>query len=127
MLQAMGENARAEEALRHAIELGQDDPDVRYVLGLTQVGLRDWPEAREIFERVVADAPDKADAWVELALAWRKLGDLERAEAAIARAESLGTASPKLLDNVRESVAGARRKRAAGAAATDDAREGSER
>ena len=111
MLQMMGENQRAEEALRRALELGQDDPDVRYMLGLAQVGLRDWPEARQLFEGVVADVPDKADAWVELALAWRKLGELERAEAALARADALGTASPKLLENVRESLASARRKR----------------
>ena len=106
--EAAAEYEKAEQALRKGIDLGAQESEVYFVFGQVQVALRDWEEAATVFGDLVEDEPELADAWVELALVRNKRGDLTGAEEALARAATLGTAAPKLFQNVQAALEGAR-------------------
>jgi tetratricopeptide (TPR) repeat protein len=101
----------AVDALRRAIELGVGDYELRFVLGQSLIVLKRWPEAHALFTALVAERSDHGDAWLELAIARLRTGDLPAAEEALARARATGNASPRLLGDVERSLGNARERR----------------
>jgi tetratricopeptide (TPR) repeat protein len=111
MLFEHGYHEAAVEALRRAIELGVGDYELRFVLGQSLIVLKRWPEAHALFTALVAERSDHGDAWLELAIARLRTGDLPAAEEALARARATGNASPRLLGDVERSLGNARERR----------------
>jgi tetratricopeptide (TPR) repeat protein len=95
----LGEYERAVEAFRRAQELGENDQELRNRLGRSLIALKRWPEARAIFEQLVAERPGDGDVWLELAIVQLRSGSLAEAEKSIARGKATGTASPEILDD----------------------------
>lgn len=111
----------AAAALRRALELGVGDTELRFTLGEAQLALRSWEEARATFEAVLAEAPAHGDAWMGLARARLKLGDLDGASQAIERAQQAGVSQRSLLKSVREIIENVRARRARKAAQMEGA------
>jgi tetratricopeptide (TPR) repeat protein len=112
LLITLRQHERATEALRRALELGVGDYELRYSLGTCLIVLKRWSEAREVFTALTAERAGHGDAWLELAIARLRSGELEGAEEALARAQAAGNASPRLLADVQQSLRGARERRA---------------
>lgn len=110
-LRALGAHEPAVSALRRALELGQDDYDLRFQLGESLIVLKRWEEARELFRALTRERAEHGDAWLELTIAELRTGDLAAAEAALARAIATGNAAPRLLRDVQASLAAARERR----------------
>jgi tetratricopeptide (TPR) repeat protein len=113
----LGRHAAAVTALQRALELGAGDYEVRHTLGRSLIVLKRWPEARELFTKLVAERDDDGDAWLELATVQLRSGALPEAEASLARALATGNASPELLEDVQRVQANTRERRAAKKAA----------
>lgn len=96
----LGEYERAVEAFERARELGENDYELRNRLGRSLIALKRWPEARALFEQLVAERAGDGDAWLELAMVQLRSGSLDEAEKSIARGKATGTASPEILDDV---------------------------
>jgi tetratricopeptide (TPR) repeat protein len=111
-LAALGAHEPAAAALRRALELGQGDYDMRFQLGESLIVLKRWEEARTLFRTLTAERAGHGDAWLELAIAELRTGDLAAAEAALARAGASGNASPRLARDVEASLTSARERRA---------------
>ncbi|HEX6884935.1 MAG TPA: tetratricopeptide repeat protein [Planctomycetota bacterium] len=109
--QALGFHEPALEAFDRALELGADDFELRFARGQSLLVLQRWPAGEQAFARLVEERPEHGDAWLSLAIARLRTQGLEAAEAALARAEASGNASPQLLEDVRRSQAGARARR----------------
>lgn len=107
----LGLHAPAVEAFQRAIALGVADYGLRSVLGESLIALARWPEAEQVFARLVEERPDDGGAWLELALARLRTDGIEAAEAALARAQGTGSAPPRLLEDVQHFLAGARARR----------------
>ena len=119
-LTALGQHERALEAYRRARELGVKKYELRAALGSSLMALQRWPEAIELFEGMLAERPEHGDAWLQLALARLRSGDLAAADGALARGRACGNAAPRLLESVRAALERARERE--GAQATDAAR-----
>ncbi len=72
-----------------------DDADARYSLGLARLYEGNWGAAAEQFQRVVALAPDFADAHANLAVVLAKLDQFEQAREHISMAVSLSPGSSR--------------------------------
>lgn len=71
--------AQSVEAAERGISLAQGDSQV---LGFAGCALADWGEAERsmpVLDQAIARNPSNAQAWVARSLAWRDLGDLDRA------------------------------------------------
>jgi len=110
-LNALGAHEPAVTALARAIELGADDFPVRFLLGESLIVLKRWEEARTLFRALTEERPEHGDAWLELAIAELRTGDLAAAEAACARAGATGNASARLAGDVQASLQAARARR----------------
>jgi predicted Zn-dependent protease len=107
----LGFHEPAVTAFRRALALGVDDYELRLSLGESLIVLRRWPEADEVFAKLTSERPEHGDAWLELAIARLRTQGLEAAEAALARAKETGTAQPRLMADVEESLSGVRSRR----------------
>lgn len=77
--QKFGDAPKAEELLRKAIELNNDDADYHYQLGAVLAATERHPEAVDQFEQTLKLKPDHAEAQLRLG---RSLETLERFDAA---------------------------------------------
>jgi tetratricopeptide (TPR) repeat protein len=109
--QALGLHEQALEAFERAEALGIDDYELRFMRGQSLIALTRWKEAEQALSELCAERPGHGDAWLQLGIARLRTSGLEAAEAALAKAEAAGNASPKLLENVRREQAGARTRR----------------
>lgn len=100
------------EAYARAVELGAGDWDVRFAMGNSLIALKRYPEAGEVFARLVEERPDQGNAWAELAVARLRTGKLDEAESALERARGTKNATPELLENVTSSLEQVRARRA---------------
>jgi tetratricopeptide (TPR) repeat protein len=105
------EHAAAIDAFLRARELGETSSDLDGALGVSLVAVERWSEAREVFSRLVAAHPDRADAWIQLATACVQSGVLEEAERALTSARAAG-ARRRAVERVQKTLERARRKRA---------------
>lgn len=83
--------ARVEALLRRAHTLDAALPQPALQLGILLSDSKRWAEAVPILERAAALAPDSAQAHFRLAQAYRRTGQTERADAALALFEKLST------------------------------------
>ena len=97
--------------LRRVLELDQRNPNVHAWIGFCHLGLQQWEEALRQFEVVVEQDPENGDAYLGVARAQLRLRRLDEAEAALARAEELGTRQSNL-GRVKKSIANARARQA---------------
>jgi arylsulfatase A-like enzyme/Flp pilus assembly protein TadD len=97
----LGQRADAREAFRRAAELAPHDPDPLNGLGVMTVEDGDLEGGIALFRKVLALAPDNADARLNLATAEQRRG---RPEAARALAEAVlqGRAEPGQVQRARE-------------------------
>lgn len=92
-----GDLPLCEAALRAALRLRPDDPELQTNLGLVLTGLHRYDEAEALQRRAVAAAPGLAPAWVNLALVLRQRGDHAAADAAARRAAELAPGDAAVL------------------------------
>ncbi|MDA1275118.1 MAG: glycosyltransferase [Verrucomicrobia bacterium] len=81
--------AAARDALKSALELSSDAPEILAALGSLHFQLGEMAEARDVLKRLVERAPADAGKWVQLALAHFQLKEIEEFEAALAKALDL--------------------------------------
>jgi tetratricopeptide (TPR) repeat protein len=110
-LNSLGAHEPAVQALQRALELGAGDYALRFTLGQSLIVLKRWGEARTLFRALTGERADHGDAWLELAIAELRSGDLAAAEQALARATSAGNASAQLRRDVQASLQAARERR----------------
>lgn len=108
----LGLHEPAAVALRRALELGEDDYDLRHSLGRSLIVLKRWPEALELYAGLVAERDDDGDAWLELATVQLRSRALAEAEKSLERGRATGNATPRLLEDVQRAQAQARERRA---------------
>ena len=94
VLLARKDTDAAAAALTEAARWGLRDPRARIMLARTWGDLSRWDEAAATLERLTADYPDFAPAFVWLALARLELGDTEQAQMALRRATQLNPHDP---------------------------------
>ncbi len=103
VLQQLGRREEAEADLKTELSSTQD-PTLQTngwsSLALLYRDMERPAEAIAAFSKVTELAPDKAEAYVELAVLYTKVGQLDKAAEAFDRARSLGTADPTVLLNV---------------------------
>lgn len=103
------EAAFALVAAHEAASVG--DPDYDYLLGTTALAAGRNAAAAHAFERVVLVQPGYAGAWLDLAIAHFRLGELDTADSVLAHVEANFDPPPALRTDiavVRRSIAGAR-------------------
>lgn len=100
---AAGESDQAVAALRHAVVLKPDLPEVHYRLGNILFALERLDEAIPSYLQAIAHMPDYADAYSNLGNALFRRGRMEEAVAAYCRAVALAPASAHFyLSNLSE-------------------------
>ena len=109
----LGESLAAEQqfgaavdALRTAAETEGNDAYVSYALGKVLLELGETAEALELLESAVALAPDSGGPRHALAMAYRAVGDEDRAQRELAKAGPDSTSAPDLEDDLYGSVVG---------------------
>ncbi|MSR60919.1 MAG: tetratricopeptide repeat protein [Planctomycetes bacterium] len=110
-LAQLGQHEAAVPAFQRALELGVNDPELRFSLGQTWIVLKRYPEARPLFEALALERPEHGDTWLELAIARLRTKDLAGADQAFERARATPNASPRLLGDVQRALAAARERR----------------
>ena len=83
-----GDNAQADQAIAKARELAPDHPGVLNVAGMRALALGDAATARSLLEQAAAIDPAPL-LWVNVALAYRELGDLVAERDALEKALQL--------------------------------------
>lgn len=80
----------AEREFRRVAALRQTDAEAAFYIGLVALRQGRWSDAAQALERSAAHAPARVAVSLDLAFAYERLGDLERARAAIGEALSRG-------------------------------------
>jgi tetratricopeptide (TPR) repeat protein len=99
----------AAESFTGALTIDKDNPAAHYGLGQVAVSRRNYAEAVKYFEKTLALVPGATRVHYSLAMAYRGLGDSEKAKAHLAQQGSVGirVADP-LVDGLQDLVAGER-------------------
>lgn len=87
---------RARHWHTHVAQL-TDDPHAWYRAGFLSLQLREFATARDAFYHTLQFEPNHAHAWVDLAVAYRELGNNEKALSLSSHASDLTPDSPKVL------------------------------
>jgi tetratricopeptide (TPR) repeat protein len=99
----------ASESFRVALAIEGNNPATHYGLGQVAMARRNYAEAVKHFEKTLAAAPGATRVHYSLAMAYRGLGDTEKARAHLARQGSVGVrVSDPLVDGLQELVQGER-------------------
>lgn len=104
LLRSAGKLEAALEAFRGELQVDQRNPLVRAWIGQLLVQLGRHAEAVSVFEEAAQLEPPLADVFVGLALAHMRLGDFARAQTALTRAETLGSADREALRIARDEL-----------------------
>lgn len=101
------EDARA--SFSAALEIDKNNPAAHYGLGQVAVSKRNYTEAVDHFEKTLAQVPDANRVHYSLAMAYRGLGDAEKAKAHLAQQGSVGVrVADPLVDGLRDLITGER-------------------
>ena len=76
---------KADQALKHAADLGSRNASLLVLIGKQYLGLRQTNDARDCFERAVAADPASVDARISLAMWFEKERDLPKARIEVER------------------------------------------
>ena len=101
------EDARA--SFSAALEIDKNNPAAHYGLGQVAISKRSYAEAVDHFEKTLAQVPDANRVHYVLAMAYRGLGDAEKAKAHLAQQGSVGVrVADPLVDGLRDLITGER-------------------
>jgi tetratricopeptide (TPR) repeat protein len=101
------ENAR--ESFSAALEIDKYNPAARYGLGQVALSMRNYADAVAHFEKTLAQVPGANRVHYSLAMAYRGLGNAEKAKAHLAQQGSVGVrVSDPLVDGLQDLVTGER-------------------
>jgi tetratricopeptide (TPR) repeat protein len=95
-----GAHEAAREAAEKARQLAPKDPDVLYVWAETQRAASAWMAAADGYRRLLAERPDHAGAWLQLATCLQTMGDLSAAKQAAERALQHAPQAPECHNNL---------------------------
>ena len=70
----------AEGVFRDVLRQDRNHPDANFLMGVTQMGLEQWDEAKKYLEIATRKSPRKPDPKSRLGIALIKLGDIEGAK-----------------------------------------------
>ena len=99
----------ARESFSSALELDKNNPAAHYGLGQVAVSKRSYAEAVDHFEKTLAQVPDANRVHYSLAMAYRALGDAEKAKAHLTQQGSVGVrVADPLVDGLRDLITGER-------------------
>jgi arylsulfatase A-like enzyme/Tfp pilus assembly protein PilF len=99
---ALGHEAAALAAYKHAEQIAPDSADVRTYLALHMARTSDWQKAIPMLERVIAENPDKVPALEALALLRERQGQIEDAVRLRQRTYDLRSPTPAELTHLGE-------------------------
>jgi tetratricopeptide (TPR) repeat protein len=99
----------ARESFNAALAVDKNNPAANYGLGQIAISKRNYAEAVDHFEKTLAQAPDANRVHYSLAMAYRGLGDAEKAKAHLAQQGSVGVrVADPLVDGLRDLITGER-------------------
>ena len=99
----------ARESFSAALAIDKNNPAANYGLGQVAVSKRNYAEAVDRFEKTLAQVPDANRVHYSLAMAYRGLGDAEKAKAHLAQQGSVGVrVSDPLVDSLQDLIEGER-------------------
>ncbi len=99
----------AQESFTVALDIDRNNPAAHYGLGQIALATRNYAEAIRQFQATLAQVPDANRVHYSLAMAYRGLGDLEKAKAHLAQQGSVGVrVSDPLVDGLQELIEGER-------------------
>src|SRR6185295_17838755 len=99
----------AQGSFSTALELDKNNPAAHYGLGQVAVSKRSYAEAVDHFEKTLAQVPDANRVHYSLAMAYRSLGNPEKAKAHLAQQGSVGVrVADPLFDSLRDLITGER-------------------
>lgn len=99
----------AAESFTAALAIEKDNPAAYYGLGQVTMSRRNYADAVKYFEKTLALVPDANRVHYSLAMAYRGLGDSEKARAHLAQQGLVGIrVSDPLVDRLQDLVAGER-------------------
>ena len=99
----------ARESFSAALEIDKNNPAAHYGLGQVAVSKRNYAEAVDHFEKTLVQVPDANRVHYSLAMAYRGLGDSEKAKAHLAQQGSVGVrVADPLVDGLRDLITGER-------------------
>jgi tetratricopeptide (TPR) repeat protein len=99
----------ARESFSAALEVDKNNPAAHYGLGQVAVSKRNYAAAVDQFEKTLAAVPDANRVHYSLAMAYRGLGNAEKAKAHLAQQGSVGVrVADPLVDGLRDLITGER-------------------
>jgi tetratricopeptide (TPR) repeat protein len=99
----------AAESFNAALAIARDNPATHYGLGQVAMARRNYAEAVQHFKTTLSLVPAATRVHYSLAMAYRGLGDAEKAKAHLAQQGTVGVrVADPLLDGLQELVAGER-------------------
>ena len=99
----------ARESFVAALAIDKDNPAAHYGLGQVAASERKYAEAVDHFEKTLAQVPDANRVHYSLAMAYRGLGDAERARAQLAQQGPVGVrVADPLVDGLQDLITGER-------------------
>lgn len=101
--------AEAGISFRAALAIEENNPAAHYALGQIAVSKRDYAEAVKHFEKTLAQLPGATRVHYSLAMAYRGLGNTEKARAHLAQQGTVGVrVSDPLVDGLQNLIEGER-------------------
>jgi tetratricopeptide (TPR) repeat protein len=99
----------ARESFNATLAIDKNNPAAHYGLGQVAISKRSYAEAVDHFEKTLAQVPDANRVHYVLAMAYRALGDTEKAKAHLAQQGSVGVrVADPLVDGLRDLITGER-------------------
>jgi tetratricopeptide (TPR) repeat protein len=99
----------ARDSFSAALDLDKNNAAAHYGLGQVAVSKRSYAEAVDHFEKTLAQVPGANRVHYSLAMAYRGLGDADKAKAHLARQGSVGVrVADPLVDGLRDLITGER-------------------
>lgn len=99
----------ARESFNAALDLDKNNAAAHYGLGQVAISKRSYSDAVDHFEKTLAQVPDANRVHYSLAMAYRGLGDAEKAKAHLAQQGSVGVrVADPLVDRLRDLITGER-------------------
>ena len=99
----------AKESFSAALEIDKNSPAAHYGLGQVAVSQRSYAEAVDHFQKTLAQVPEANRVHYSLAMAYRGLGDAEKAKAHLAQQGPVGVrVADPLVDGLRDLITGER-------------------
>ncbi len=99
----------AKESFSAALGIDKNSPAAHYGLGQVAVSKRSYAEAVDHFQKTLAHVPEANRVHYSLAMAYRGLGDAEKAKAHLAQQGSVGVrVADPLVDGLRDLITGER-------------------